>query len=184
MRDLNWKQYYSNVQFSLIFMSWETDSIGFFFIGNSTVDCPTHCTFVTAYRCYHFMQCSASSMSCAPRISNVFTIKTAPVSLSTQRTCGCVLWCCFSLRQGSSLERWRVPLWTNFSKWAPSKGQWQSIKAPLEKLPCIHVIWHEEVYCLCCRITLYDYQALCKEYTGSSDSARTLSDVRENISYM
>lgn len=28
-----------------------------------------------------------------------------------------------------------------------------------------------------CRITLYDYQALCKEYTGSSDSARTLSDV-------
>lgn len=27
------------------------------------------------------------------------------------------------------------------------------------------------------RITLYDYQALCKEYTGSSDSARTLSDV-------
>ncbi|TNM88860.1 hypothetical protein fugu_005114 [Takifugu bimaculatus] len=26
------------------------------------------------------------------------------------------------------------------------------------------------------RITLYDYQALCKEYTGSSDSARTLSD--------
>lgn len=27
------------------------------------------------------------------------------------------------------------------------------------------------------RITLYDYQALCKEYTGSSDSARMLSDV-------
>ncbi|TKS71394.1 Voltage-dependent calcium channel subunit alpha-2/delta-3 [Collichthys lucidus] len=27
------------------------------------------------------------------------------------------------------------------------------------------------------RITLYDYQALCKEYAGSSDSARTLSDV-------
>uniref|UniRef100_H3DB17 Calcium voltage-gated channel auxiliary subunit alpha2delta 3 n=1 Tax=Tetraodon nigroviridis TaxID=99883 RepID=H3DB17_TETNG len=26
------------------------------------------------------------------------------------------------------------------------------------------------------RITLYDYQALCKEYTGSSDSARMLSD--------
>uniref|UniRef100_A0A3Q4C0U2 VWFA domain-containing protein n=1 Tax=Mola mola TaxID=94237 RepID=A0A3Q4C0U2_MOLML len=26
------------------------------------------------------------------------------------------------------------------------------------------------------KITLYDYQALCKEYTGSSDSARTLSD--------
>ncbi|XP_070758206.1 voltage-dependent calcium channel subunit alpha-2/delta-3 [Enoplosus armatus] len=26
------------------------------------------------------------------------------------------------------------------------------------------------------RITLYDYQALCKEYAGSSDSARTLSD--------
>uniref|UniRef100_A0AAQ6AMA2 VWFA domain-containing protein n=1 Tax=Amphiprion ocellaris TaxID=80972 RepID=A0AAQ6AMA2_AMPOC len=26
-------------------------------------------------------------------------------------------------------------------------------------------------------ITLYDYQALCKEYAGSSDSARTLSDV-------
>ncbi|XP_061583138.1 voltage-dependent calcium channel subunit alpha-2/delta-3 isoform X3 [Cololabis saira] len=26
------------------------------------------------------------------------------------------------------------------------------------------------------RITLYDYQALCKEYSGSSDSARTLSD--------
>eukprot|EP00064_Thunnus_orientalis_P018408 superscaffoldBa00004236_g18507 len=31
------------------------------------------------------------------------------------------------------------------------------------------------------RITLYDYQALCKEYAGSSDSARTLSDVSENI---
>lgn len=29
---------------------------------------------------------------------------------------------CFSLRQGSSLERWREPLWTNFSKWDPSKG--------------------------------------------------------------
>lgn len=27
------------------------------------------------------------------------------------------------------------------------------------------------------RITLYDYQALCKEFTGSSDSARMLSDV-------
>uniref|UniRef100_A0A8C6M180 Calcium channel, voltage dependent, alpha2/delta subunit 3 n=1 Tax=Nothobranchius furzeri TaxID=105023 RepID=A0A8C6M180_NOTFU len=27
------------------------------------------------------------------------------------------------------------------------------------------------------RITLYDYQALCREYAGSSDSARTLSDV-------
>uniref|UniRef100_A0A665T2V7 Calcium channel, voltage dependent, alpha2/delta subunit 3 n=1 Tax=Echeneis naucrates TaxID=173247 RepID=A0A665T2V7_ECHNA len=27
------------------------------------------------------------------------------------------------------------------------------------------------------RITLYDYQALCKDYAGSSDSARTLSDV-------
>uniref|UniRef100_A0A671YM69 Calcium channel, voltage dependent, alpha2/delta subunit 3 n=1 Tax=Sparus aurata TaxID=8175 RepID=A0A671YM69_SPAAU len=29
------------------------------------------------------------------------------------------------------------------------------------------------------RITLYDYQALCKEYAGSSDSARTLSDVSD-----
>ncbi len=27
------------------------------------------------------------------------------------------------------------------------------------------------------RINLYDYQALCKEYAGSSDSARTLLDV-------
>uniref|UniRef100_A0A8C7XIC1 Calcium channel, voltage dependent, alpha2/delta subunit 3 n=1 Tax=Oryzias sinensis TaxID=183150 RepID=A0A8C7XIC1_9TELE len=27
------------------------------------------------------------------------------------------------------------------------------------------------------RITLYDYQALCRDYSGSSDSARTLSDV-------
>lgn len=37
---------------------------------------------------------------------------------------------------------------------------------------------------LCGRITLYDYQALCKEYTGSSDSARMLSDVswRQNKS--
>uniref|UniRef100_A0A8D0DB01 Calcium channel, voltage dependent, alpha2/delta subunit 3 n=1 Tax=Sander lucioperca TaxID=283035 RepID=A0A8D0DB01_SANLU len=32
------------------------------------------------------------------------------------------------------------------------------------------------------RIMLYDYQALCKDYAGSSDSARTLSDVRHNIS--
>uniref|UniRef100_A0A3B4ULU6 Calcium channel, voltage dependent, alpha2/delta subunit 3 n=1 Tax=Seriola dumerili TaxID=41447 RepID=A0A3B4ULU6_SERDU len=31
------------------------------------------------------------------------------------------------------------------------------------------------------RITLYDYQALCKEYAGSSDSARTLSDVKFNL---
>lgn len=31
--------------------------------------------------------------------------------------------------------------------------------------------------CLHRRITLYDYQALCKEYAGSSDSARTLADV-------
>lgn len=28
-----------------------------------------------------------------------------------------------------------------------------------------------------CRITLYDYQAVCREYAGSSDSARTLSNV-------
>uniref|UniRef100_A0A8C7XLJ4 Calcium channel, voltage dependent, alpha2/delta subunit 3 n=1 Tax=Oryzias sinensis TaxID=183150 RepID=A0A8C7XLJ4_9TELE len=28
------------------------------------------------------------------------------------------------------------------------------------------------------RITLYDYQALCRDYSGSSDSARTLSDVK------
>uniref|UniRef100_A0A672G419 Calcium channel, voltage dependent, alpha2/delta subunit 3 n=1 Tax=Salarias fasciatus TaxID=181472 RepID=A0A672G419_SALFA len=34
------------------------------------------------------------------------------------------------------------------------------------------------------RITLYDYQALCKEYTGSSDSARTLSDLLPRTSVL
>lgn len=50
------------------------------------------------------------------------------------------------------------------------------------------MLMYRHIYCLqtlflylCRRITLYDYQALCKEYTGSSDSARTLSDVSDII---
>lgn len=46
---------------------------------------------------------------------------------------------------------------------------------------CLHAIYdvffQPLLLCLYGRITLYDYQALCKEYAGSSDSARTLSDV-------
>lgn len=55
----------------------------------------------------------------------------------TTRACVCacvrvklsasVHWRNFSLRQGSSLERWRVLLWTNFYKWGPSKGGWECI---------------------------------------------------------
>lgn len=43
--------------------------------------------------------------------------------------------------------------------------------------------FHPLLLCLCCRITLYDYQALCREYAGSSDSARSLSNVRQNSSW-
>lgn len=108
-----------------------------------------------------------------------------PIILSTQCThvklCACVLWQHFSLRQGSSLERWRVQLWINFSKWGLSKGRRHNIKTWFKNV-CRYTrhIWcllQPLLLYLCCRITLYDYQALCKEYAGSSDSARTLSDV-------
>lgn len=91
----------------------------------------------------------------------------------------------YSLRQGSSLEKWKVQLWTNFSKWGLSKGRrCLNFKTDFKSLFIYSHVWclvQPLLLYLCCRITLYDYQALCKEYTGSSDSAHTLSDVSDII---